>query len=189
LFDAESTPFVFRDEPAVFEGFRAYIAGQFGTVPSGVRIVGSASTGFALSPDKFPKVFHDLSDIDVAVVSQVVFDQAWDCLANWAHRGRYGYFNSRQWLWARQREVFLGWMSPSHHDLEGLMFRRQLGAIRQLRTQWFEVFRSLGEIFPGSALSLREVNGRLYRTEEHLIMYHAESLRRLRRALVAREES
>jgi predicted nucleotidyltransferase len=45
--------------------------------PYGVILVGSACTGFSLSPNKNFREFHAGSDFDVAVISDRHFDQAW----------------------------------------------------------------------------------------------------------------
>ena len=69
--------------PAVFEDRSAYIAWKkelaagLKVDPYGVILVGSACTGYSLNPQKNFRDFHERSDLDVAVVSDQHFDEAW----------------------------------------------------------------------------------------------------------------
>lgn len=74
--------------PAVFDDRFAYIAWKHELAtglevdPYGVILVGSACTGYSLNPQKNFRDFHERSDLDVAVVSDRHFDEAWRFLRN-----------------------------------------------------------------------------------------------------------
>ncbi|TFB66180.1 hypothetical protein [Cryobacterium sp. Hz9] len=69
--------------PAIFSDRQSYIdwkksiAEGLQVDPYGVILVGSACTGFSLSPQKNFREFNARSDLDVAVISDRHFDEAW----------------------------------------------------------------------------------------------------------------
>jgi hypothetical protein len=183
-------PWYFRDDKLLYARFSDHFVAGLGVVADEVRVIGSARTGFSLSPDAFPRPFHDGSDLDVAVVSPVLFDAAWLSLVRWGHPRRFTLPEiERQWLVERKDEIFWGWLRPETLTFRGLRFPRDLRVVRDVKTAWFTTFRSVGAAFPGTDLATREVSGRLYRSWEHLVRYQAESLRRLRYELSRRSES
>ncbi|MFP3398702.1 hypothetical protein SB749_20460, partial [Brevibacterium sp. SIMBA_078] len=67
----------------------------------------SAKVGFSLAPDKRYREFGDSSDLDVAIISPVLFDRVWHSVLD--------YKNSRQY-WPKKNEFkhhfFDGWIRP-----------------------------------------------------------------------------
>lgn len=61
-----------------YDSFKAYFSKHLKLPTNDVAIVGSAKTGFSLAPAKDFSVFHDGSDIDVAIVSPRIFRDSWD---------------------------------------------------------------------------------------------------------------
>lgn len=186
----DGVPWYFRDDEPLYAQFRAHFVAGLGVAAEEVRLVGSACTGFSLSPDAFPRSFHEGSDLDVVVVSPTLFDTAWLSLVRWGHPRRFTLpATERQWIAGRQGEIFWGWLRPERLNFTGLRFPRDLRAVRDVKAAWFGTFRSVGTGFPGTDLATREVSGRLYRSWDHLVCYQAESLRRLRYELSRRSES
>lgn len=72
----DRVPWLFDDRAAYIE-WKQSLAEALGVVPYAICIVGSAATGVSLSPSKEFSLFHERSDIDVAVVSNHHFDLAW----------------------------------------------------------------------------------------------------------------
>ena len=181
LFGGDSLPWAFRDDEPTYRAFRKRVANALDTTPQNVFVTGSASVGFSLAPDTFPKAFHEFSDIDVAVVSTDFFDAVWMSLLKWGHPRRTSLPATEQaWYVDRQLEIFWGWLTPQYLSFRTIRFGRRLRVVRDLRTKWFTLFQGIGADFPGTELARREVSGRLYRTWDHLVGYHSESLRRLR---------
>ena len=66
--------------------FKEIVSTNLGVSFYGVQIVGSAKVGYSLAPDKVLKPFNDgipgkdSSDIDVAVVSERLYNHFWDAL-------------------------------------------------------------------------------------------------------------
>lgn len=75
---------------------------------SEVIVVGSAKLGFSISPKKRYKLFNDDSDIDVAIISSVLFDEFW--------KSAYSYASDPANLWDRKADfikyIFKGWVRP-----------------------------------------------------------------------------
>ena len=66
--------------------FKEIVSSYFGISFHSLQIVGSAKTGYSLSPQKVLRPFHDeipgepSSDIDIAVISEKLFLGFWDKL-------------------------------------------------------------------------------------------------------------
>jgi hypothetical protein len=180
-------PWLFREDADLYEQFRTYLADSLGVASSGISLVGSACAGFSLSPDSFPRPFNEGSDIDVAIVSEQLFDAAWMTMVAWGHPRRNSLpAGELEWMQERQAEVFYGWLQFSHLRFRGLRFPKTLSPLREIRAAWFTAFQAVGTNFPDTEFAAREVSGRLYRTTDHLVLYQAESLRRLQYALSQR---
>jgi hypothetical protein len=80
------------------------------------------------------------------------------------------------WAWAtaRRKELYWGWFVPNQVRFNGLSLPAALKPIRDCSTLWFNTFQALTK-YPD--FSKRDVNGRLYRTWDHVRLYHAEGLR------------
>lgn len=124
---------------------RATIADNFALDPKDVIIVGSAKLGFTLtfkeakSPteeDRPPfSPFSDRSDVDVAIVSDRLFDDMWKrCFEFWHLSG----YSKAASYWPRGKNfrdyIFRGWMRPDCLPTEASI---------PLRTEWFEFFREM----------------------------------------------
>ena len=154
---------------------------------SQVVLVGSGAVGFSVAPHKFPKVFHSESDLDFAVISPSLFDEAWSALLQWGHPIRLRVpLVEREWFEARQSNIFWGWLDPARLKYKSVNRPALLREIRDMSTRWFDTFQGLGLSFPDSEVSRRSVSARLYRSEEHLAQYQIEGLHRLQYALKER---
>lgn len=70
----DGTPYLFRDEPMVYEEIRRKMGKDLSTCPTNVGIVGSAKLGFSLTPRKKLREFDAKnSDIDLFVVDRYFF--------------------------------------------------------------------------------------------------------------------
>jgi hypothetical protein len=93
LFDWIDQDFL-RNDPYAFQGadFQKFIftcSQAFGVDPNGVLCTGSGAVGLSLNPEKIEggrlKVFGRDSDLDIALISEVHFEQAWRSLRAQAH--------------------------------------------------------------------------------------------------------
>jgi hypothetical protein len=85
-----------RPDPYAFEtvGFRptlSIICEKLEIDPNGVFVIGSGAIGISLNPGKIfdgnLKTFDEGSDLDLALISEVYFEQAWRDLRTIAHAG------------------------------------------------------------------------------------------------------
>lgn len=124
---------------------REQIADHFQLPTSNVMIVGSAKLGFTLRHKKAKNEdevdrppfseFSAGSDVDVAIVSDKLFDDIWKGCFNFWHTS--GYANAPAY-WPKGKDFreyfFRGWMRPDHLPSEG-GFR--------YKRDWFDFFRLL----------------------------------------------
>lgn len=158
-----------------------HLAEHLGIDESSIRVVGSGRIGFSLNPANFPRRFSDVSDIDVVVVDEGLFDRVWHTMLEWNYPRRFRLYGAdRHWQRSRQDDLYWGWFRPDKIRYTGLAFPEILKPLRDLSTQWFNAFRSLSA-YPD--LAAREISGRLYRTEQHAISYHVDGLRKLKAQL------
>lgn len=75
-------PMIFDQNLESYAAWRAGLAKGLCVDPSSLVITGSSAFGISLNPYKNYKYFDDQSDIDVAVVSEYHFVEAWRALRN-----------------------------------------------------------------------------------------------------------
>ena len=73
----DRVPAIFGEDRSSYIAWKKKLAQGLKVDPYGVILVGSACTGYSLNPNKNFREFHDRSDLDVAVVSDRHFDEAW----------------------------------------------------------------------------------------------------------------
>ncbi len=180
----QGLPYVFRDNPESLKVLNQHLCGALPLKTDDIRVVGSARTGFSLSPDNFPRQFSDGSDIDVLVVDEALFDTVWLTMLRWHYPRRIvGLPDTadKRWVGVRKTELYWGWFVPNHIRYNGLSLPKILAPIRDMSTAWFNAFQNLSRhpTFAG-----RTVSGRLYRTWDHATLYHADGLRQIKESLV-----
>ena len=117
---------------------REKIANKFEVDVGKVIIVGSAKLGFTLMSKKSGRrpafsIFSENSDIDIAIISDVLFDQVWkQCFEFWHSSG---YADSISY-WGEARSfrdyIFRGWLRPDKLPAEGKY---------RYRKEWFDFFK------------------------------------------------
>lgn len=163
-------PFVFAGRDSDYESFRARIATEFKISADDVVITGSGKLGF--SPIKGTAFSYD-SDIDVALVSEELYDQfMWSI-----HGYQMALREQRKAVSARELEMYhqfleytaIGWMRP---DLLPFSFR-----IDALKNDWFSFFSSISNA--KSEVGNYKVSAGVFKTAKHLELYTASGLKSL----------
>ena len=162
-------PFSFSDRPEVHRQMVKKISRGLQVPREDICIVGSGRIGFSLSPNNFGDPFNQYSDLDVVVVSPLLFDPSWlDILTN--RRTRWSLLRERTQEHLKEHQerhyIYRGWINPS-------FVAEALG----IGEQWVTTFNELSQI---PYLSSRSVQGRLYRSWEHARTYHRWSLGKVR---------
>lgn len=75
--------------PDKYFDLRSEVAEHFGLHPNEVFVVGSAKLGFSVAPNNRYREFCDESDIDIAMVSSMLFEQFWQEVFNYRYEGPY----------------------------------------------------------------------------------------------------
>jgi hypothetical protein len=161
------TPFIFRGDAAIYDRFRSVLSAGLGVPAGDIIVVGSAALGFSMAPLTFGERFNanNDSDVDVIVVSQPLFEQAWQDLLAWHH--------SKKWSIARARVQ----MILDHHRRTiywGHVWPDILSQISAVTEPWISSFRGLSR---EPDLAVFNFQGRLYKSWNHALYYHVNSLR------------
>lgn len=166
-------PWIFGDEAASFDAWRAAAAKTAGLSPESFVMVGSAAVGYSLSPRKPGRPFRPArgderpSDIDIAIVAPELFTTAWDMLV-YSDRRR---TLRRPWEDREKlrRDVYWGTISD-FNVLPGTDAARMLRLIGAATSRQPRLLGHPPRI-------------RIYRRREDLREYHENSLRDLVRQL------
>lgn len=165
-------PWIFpADEP--YNAWRNSVASVLNVSTDGIRIVGSAATGFSLSPLKPGRPFRPLpsttnaSDIDVALVAPLLFTEAWNVVVEFDRNRRLGSTEDGR---AKIRlDIYAGLVAHYSIPVNTDPARTALAALAVAGRQ--------------PPLRGHQIRCRIYRRNEDLRAYHIYSLRLLRQEL------
>lgn len=161
----ERVPYIFSADWQLYRTWRGKLADLLDVDSCDICLVGSASVGISLNPEKKFKEFDSESDIDIAVISPYHFDIAWRKL-----RGmRISKVNTR-----KERNAIID------HS-KGLIFWGCIATDKILRflpfaTEWS---RAAIEMASTSPTEGREINFRIYRDFYSLRKYQLKNVKRL----------
>lgn len=117
------------DETPYFQ-LKEAVAINFNVHPTNVYMVGSGKLGFSIKPSRRYQSFGEASDIDLAIISQEMFEQIWKRV--------FQYYTDVGTWWAKSDKflqyLFKGWIRP---DL------LPYGHSFQISSQWWDFFQSL----------------------------------------------
>lgn len=172
LFD--SAPWIMQRDASVFESWRAGVLSEIQLPDASLHIVGSAATGFSLSPYKPGREFRplrpdfaDASDIDLALVSSGLFTQCWESLLH--HDRRRALRLTSDGIDRMRQDVYFGFVNDK-------ILPKNTPAARA--TQSVAIAAGRKPPLRGHRVSIR-----VYRRFEDLEGYHRSSLRSLRAEL------
>lgn len=134
-----------------------------------ICITGSAKLGFSFSEKKVRqqvvaprwRPYGPESDIDVAVISSAIFKQLWLQLAEHAYK------QPTYYPWRSERlgdYMVCGWLRPDHFPKNVRLSKCD---------DWSDCFRGLSG---QPSMGRRKVNGGLFYSLEHLVLYQRRSL-------------
>jgi hypothetical protein len=174
---SRTVPHCFTGAGGLYQTFLDHIATCLGVSTDFITVVGSAKMGFALAPDAFPRPYSGSSDVDVVVINEQLFDQGWLSLLQWLYARRRSIGRAeRNWLGRLLGDISQGFFAPDFLG-SGIVTDVNLAAFRSLRASWVTTFNSLATAAP--ALAPLTVHGRLFRSEEHAVLYYADTLHKI----------
>ncbi len=166
-------PFSFVDRPGVYRKMIKELSRGLRVPKQDICVVGSARMGFSLSPPDFGMPFNDYSDLDIVVVSASLFDPSWmDILT------------SRHTPWSSLRPQTKNHMrehKDRHHIYNGWIYPHLIAEALEIGERWLTTFNGLSRT---PALSSLPISGRLYRTWDHVRVYHRRGLKQIRDRII-----
>ena len=144
---------------------RNEIATHFNVHPNEVILVGSAKVGFSLAPNKRYNVFGDSSDLDVAIISPVLFDRVWHSVVD--------YKNTRK-FWPKQNDF-------KHHFFDGWIRPDKLPPSNKFEfaNDWWTYFTDLSN---SQRFGVQSINAGLYREMSFLDKYQSLCINKCKQA-------
>jgi hypothetical protein len=163
----ERVPFIFGNDWASYRKWRRELGGRLGIDPREISLTGSACVGFSLSPEKPLKQFEPDSDIDVAIVSDWHFSEAWHAL--------------------RRIDPIIEPLSPAQryalteHQKRyvywGCIATDRILPLLPFAVQWLTGLAQMSNIAPTEG---RKINARIYKDFRALTSYQARGITALR---------
>jgi len=165
----DRTPHVFDGDQIEYVIWKSRLAEKIGVDGRAITLIGSASVGFSLSPEKNYREFNEESDIDIAIVSAHHFELAWHSIRSLgASIHSLNHLQRNSLMDHRSRLIYWGTFDTKYL-LPKLPFAKQ----------WFEAFEQMTAVDPTRD---RDINARIYRDFESLSAYHTNNLNVLRTA-------
>jgi hypothetical protein len=154
--------------------FKEIVSARLSISFHSAHIVGSAKIGYSLSPQKPFIPFHDgdrstqSSDIDIAIISDQLYNKFWQTLRN----------------------VFKTQYSSSYNRVTSTIFKgyineRDITAIPGIRREWNELFSPLTKTLQDELSIIHPISYRIYRSWEDLEQYQITGLAELKKKLGA----
>lgn len=168
------TPFVFAGREDEFYAFRKRIADKFDVSFHEVFITGSAKLGYSLLK---VKAFDYDSDVDVAIVSELLFERMMEAIRAFQMSLR----EARRAVTERELDAYhkfleytaIGWLRP---DMLPVSFD-----VKTLKDDWFSFFKDIS--YGNSEVGNYKVSAGVFRTYRHLELYQHSGLVRFARSL------
>lgn len=155
-------PAVFGNDQAAYDRFRKRIATKFGVSPQDVIIVGSARLGFSYRKQT---VFSLESDVDVAIVSEKLFDEYSRIICRYHHDVIRHVIALSTFEWSRYlaflKYFAAGWLRPD----KGTAIMGQ----HPEASDWWRYFRSLS--YRKSEVGDHKVAAGIYKSTYYLKEY------------------
>lgn len=153
--------------------FKEIVSTELGISFHSLQIVGSAKTGYSLSPHKLFRPFHDeipgqpSSDIDIAIVSDKLFQQFWDEL-----RTIKGIWYNQRYYNRLTESIFRGYINE-----------KDLLEIKGPCERWENLTRPINVSLQDKLGFIHPITYRLYRSWDDLEEYQIIGISKARRYL------
>lgn len=149
------------------DDFKMLVSDAIGVGFNNVVMVGSAKTGYSLSPKKFLKTFTDegeqKSDIDIAIISPQLFDYFWKLF-----RESYDITYHKDYKYI-SRGIYRGYISDT-----------DLHKIENCRVQWLDRSNKATRQLQRKMYFKHEIHYRIYRDWKDMEEYHIQSIEQIK---------
>lgn len=156
----------------VLDRFKEIVSGNFHISFHSLQLVGSAKTGFSLSPSKKLTPFHDesdtqkSSDIDIAIISEHLYQHYWDKMRQ---TEKIQYKRFYQQLTA---SIFRGYIND-----------KVLMEIPPIRTEWLSIVSPINKLLQDELKIEHPITYRIYRSWEDLEEYQIIGIEKTKKCL------
>jgi len=173
------TPYVFKNDESKYYEFRKRISKEYNINFHEVHITGSAKLGFSFSPLKKYKKFNYDSDIDVAIISNKLFDEMMmyiyeiemgirESLISFSQKDYKNYISFLQY-------TAIGWIRP---DKIPFFHRAKI-----LKKNWFSFFDDLSSSESNKKIVNYKVSAGVYKNYDVFEKYTISGLKNTARSL------
>jgi predicted nucleotidyltransferase len=167
----QGSVFYFQNDPKKYFQFKNMLSRRLDVHTNNIEIIGSAKLGFSLNQEKLGEAFDKESDIDVAVISDRLFERAWSELIS---------IRDKKWLELTPKEranltqcqsdVYWGYVSPD-----------KVPGGTEFSKWWWSIFEELSS---HADYERRKIRGRLFKSWERAQAYYCYSIQNLLRTFV-----
>ena len=158
--------------PDEYFDLRNSISEQYCVHPNEVVVVGSGKLGFSIAPTKRYRLFGSNSDLDVAIVSNPLFEVVWKDVHRYFSQG--GYWEGKSEF---IKYLFRGWIRPDKLPPDQKF---------DFRKDWWEFFDSLSA---SRRFSRNKIRGAIYQSWHFLESYHTVAIAECAKELRNDEEA
>lgn len=158
--------------------FKEIVSSSFGVSFHSAQIVGSAKLGMSLSPKKPFKHFVDKandncqkeSDIDIAIISNSLFEEIWDRIRI-----------------ERRKNVIPKYTTITNSIFRGYINDKEFKELDGLRKEWEEKISKCNILLQGELSIIHPISYRIYRNWEDLEDYQLDGIIKTKEALLENE--
>lgn len=167
LWIIDTVPYIFGGNSEDYAIWRNKLAKLIEVDPSALIVTGSSNIGFSLNPYKNFKLFDQDSDIDVAIVSDYHFNQAWRTLRNLG-ADLYDLSASGKQSVKDHASKYIYW---------GTIATDRILQLLPFAIEWNNAFNKMCEENPTKG---RKINARIYKDFDSLRAYQVNNLKNIR---------
>jgi len=172
----DKIPYIFNSDRIKYIKWKEDLGSKLGIDSKAISFTGSSCTGFSLNPSKSFRVFGNHSDIDIAIVSDLHFDIAWNALRN---------IGVRQLTLSYKQKVSL-----QDHRIRliywGTIATDKILELLPFGVDWSLILIEMSKLAPVNG---RTINIRLYKDYDSLRAYHVNNLDNLRTQLFEKTQT
>jgi hypothetical protein len=172
----DKIPHIFNSDRIKYIKWKEDLGSKLGIDSKAISFTGSSCTGFSLNPSKSFKQFGGHSDIDIAIVSDLHFDIAWNALRN---------------LGVKQLSLSYKQKISLHDHRNRLIYWGTIATDKILELlpfgiDWSLILIETSKLAPANG---RTINIRLYKDYDSLRAYQVNNLNNLRTQLFEKTQT
>ena len=165
-FIVNNIPFAFKDKPILYEQITQYISDKLQISPTEVKLIGSAKTGFSISPlPDYGKSFGQHSDLDFSIVNEDLFNKLEDEFNDWSDQFKLNEIASHnpteQGYWLQNLESGPRQLNNGFIDTHYIPNREQFATTRKINNSLWLIQKYLDETH---SIKVKKASASIYRS-------------------------